>query len=192
MKKVLILAALCCAALFATGCNEPEEAVVEQAPAAAEQPSAPAAVPAPIVDVTDTMVDEGVRKALVANGETLQSARALQVGEALKHVCGLPTVTVKKGDTIWSICKAALRDPVATELAATKARRAELVRESNALAEEKAAIDKKLAQTNASWKAADDEVHALQARIDARPAPTPQAPAAAAPSATGQPATKAS
>lgn len=196
MRKIIVLAGLCLA-LMVPGCKGQDQAIAEQT-ALVQETAAPAArpapvVPAPIVAVTDPMIADAARKARIANGDTEQEARAIQVGETRKDVCGLPTVTFQKGDTYWSICKAALRDPVATELAAEKAKRAELVRATDTLAQEKAALQTKWEQSYARWQASNATVERLQARIDARPARAPApaaAAAAAAPPATGQPQTK--
>ncbi len=194
MKKIIVLAGLCLA-LLVPACKGQDQAIAEQT-APVQETAAPAArpapvVPAPIVAVTDPMIADAARKARIANGDTEREARAIQVGETRKDVCGLPTVTFQKGDTYWSICKAALRDPVATELAAAEVTRSELAREVDRLSDEKVALQRKWTQSYARWETSNTLVEGLQARIDARPAAAPAAAAAAAaPPATGQPQTK--
>jgi len=185
MRKTVVWAGLCLALLI-PGCKSQDQAIIEQTALVQETPAPRPApvVPAPIVVVTDFAIAAGVDKAMTANGDTFRSARTIQVGETKKDVCGLPSVTFTAGDTYWSLCKAALKDPVATELAAEKAKRAELVRATDALAAEKAAAEAKWTQSYANWETSNAAVERLQARIDARSAAAPAAntppPAAAA------------
>lgn len=175
MRRTIVWAGLCLA-LLVPACESQDQAIIEQTALVQEAPARPAPiVPAPTVAVTDTSIAVGVAKAMAANNETNRSARSIHVGETRKDVCGLPSVTFQKGDTYWSLCKTALRDPVATELAAEKAKRAELVRATDALAAEKAAIQTRWEQSYARWEASNATIERLQARIDARAAAAPAA-----------------
>lgn len=168
MKNMFGITTLCVALmLIVSACRSGEEAAKASLQSGEVQTikltSAPPAAPKPAVYtpivVTSQMIDSCTDKALAANNDTERSARHIKVTATKKDIAGT-TVTFAKGDTYWGLCKAALSDPQATQLAIAKAKSASLTAKVTSL-------DNKVAALNADYTKVDDERKTAKAALAA-------------------------